>query len=119
MYRERGKLLTVMLILGILGLFSSLHGLLTNPTESWKSIYENISSWFKLYILLGDIAVGTSILGIWLWKKWAVYLFVTFVLIGVFINLLILKPILFIYPATFLGVSLWFLAIYRKWRYFE
>lgn len=120
MKKNRGKLLTVMIVLAAFGQLQSLY-YLTN-TNLVEQAYGTVPSWFSLYTLFGLLVGVASIVGIWLLKKWAVYLLAFSTAMAFLMQLFVLKPVQagqFAYYMTMVSAGLWFWAIYRKWESFE
>ncbi len=121
--KQRGAFLTVMLVLGAIGFFESLYAF-TNTNAAQITYGPNLPSWYPIYLV---VALGLSVatvVGIWLWKKWGAYAIGASTVIGLFLQLFILKPInpnvnLFAYVGVLISAGLWFWAISRKWQYFE
>lgn len=120
MNKDRGKFLTLMLIFAAFGSLISLYQL-TN-TNALQQTYGPIPSWFTAYAILGSLAGVAVIIGIWMWKKWAVYLLAFSTAVTFLMQLFVLKPVQygeFVYYMTIVSAGLWFWAIYRKWKYFS
>jgi hypothetical protein len=120
MKKERGKFLTAMLVLGAFGYLQSLY-YLTN-TNLVEQAYGTVPGWFPLYALI-SLAIGVAItVGIWMLKKWAVYLLAFSTGMAFLTQLFILKPVQagqLTYYMTMISAGLWFWAIYRKWKNFD
>ena len=118
MNKDRGKFLTVMIVLAAFGYLQSLY-YLTN-TNVIEQAYGAVPSWFSFYALVGFGIGIITMVGIWLWKKWAVYLLVASTTITLLMQLFVLKPVQgqFVYYMTIVSASIWFWAIYRKWKNF-
>ena len=124
MKKERGKFLTIMLVLAVFGIFQYLF-MVTN-TNSVNQSLGVVPSWYPIYGLVGIASQAIAIVGIWIWKKWGVYLLLGWSLIGVLMQIFVLKPAgaaaqygqlaLFM---TLGSAGLYFWAVYRKWQYFE
>lgn len=125
--KDRGKFLTIVLVISSITIISGFFGLLNRDYSSFSSYY-NVSkpfleaySWF--FWFLGLI----SIVGIWLWKRWAVFLriatsILTFLVQVFYLGLPGIKWykffILLLIPlAISLTLELW--SIFRKWKCFE
>ena len=123
MKKERGKLLTVMLVLSAIGTLATL------PQAFDESVleirYETVPAWLPSYLLVqAAVSIG-SIVGIWRLKKVGVYLLFAVMSVGVFANFLFLEPVysdrfvkFVVFFATVCSFALWFWVIYRKWKYF-
>lgn len=122
MKKERGKFLTIMLVFAAFGILLSLYTL-TN-TNSVQQAYGSVPSWFYPYSILG-LALGVAnVVGVWMWKKWAIYTIVASSAIALIMQLFVLKPTqpeagTIAYFSLIVGGGLWFWAIYRKWQYFK
>lgn len=118
--KDRGKFLTVMCVIGAIGAIQSLYGVI-NPTV-FIQVYKIVPSWFSMYVL-ERVGVGIgAIVGILMLKKWGVYLLFAQMGLEMLVEYLILKPVQISPLTIFLSigsVSLWFWAIYRKWKSFE
>jgi len=118
--KDRGKFLTAMVILGIFGQLQTLY-YLTN-TNLVEQVYGTVPSWFSLYVLFGFLVGTVMLAGIWLLKKWAVYLLAFSTAMTFFMQLYVLKPVQagqVTYFMTMISAGLWFWAVYRKWESFE
>ncbi len=120
MKKERGKFLTIILVLAIFGLFQALY-LVTN-TSTVSQALGTVPSWYPVYLLVGVVSQAAAIVGIWMWKRWGVYLLFGWGLIGPLVQILLLKPVQYGQLALYMTVAslgLYFWAVYRKWHYFE
>lgn len=122
--KERGKFLTFMLVLGLLGTVVSILQVISPGTlGTLESSYIGVTPGYRLWFTVYVFSHIPIFIGIWKWKRIAVY---AFFLIGGVQTLLIsttLEPIY--YPKTLLAVAsaavtgLWFWAIKRKWHLFS
>ena len=114
--KAKGKMLWVMIVIF---LFVSIFGLYV-PSDLILSQYLNPPTWLSNVIIVWSLVDIGIIVGIWLWKKWAVYAFAASFILGVLMEVLILTPSNFsdsLFP-IFLQI-LMLVALYRKWLYFK
>ncbi len=116
--QTRGAFLTVLIVIsalsGLLSLVSSLGG-----NAAFMALGISLPAWYPIYLFLLNIASFVALYGVWMLKKWGVYvLATTFVLT-------LLNTMVFFSSQGFslqLGLviidGLWFWAIYRKWSVF-
>ena len=113
MNKQRGKFLTVMVILAVYSLLQRLV-LVTDSTL----VFPRGFLFFSFLILVLEV---TALAGIWQWKKWAVQLYAASTVLIYFYVGFLLKPIQpytqTYVPELILGLSCW--AIYRKWKLFN
>jgi hypothetical protein len=112
----KGKLLWIMIVLF---LSLSIFGLYL-PTDLVLNQYVNAPIWLANVIFVWTLVDIGIVVGIWMWKKWAVYGFIISFLLGVLMEILILTPTS--YNTSFLSVffqTLMLVAIYRKWHHFK
>mgnify|MGYP001582633917 CR=1 FL=1 len=117
--KRRGKLLTFYLILSSISLVSY-PVVILNPQFS-NATYNSIPSWYNLYQIALFTSGLVSIIGLWKWKKWAVYLFFGFIALS-FLKNLILNPVIpkgFFLIRWVLVAAIAYWIISRKRRYFE
>ncbi len=115
----RGKFLTAILVLSIIGILQALFNIATKDSSAWSSEYRYIPQWLKTYQLLGVVIAGLANIGLWFWKKWSVYLLIILSIINYFINIYILQfhyPVIYLLGFILFMIPLW--AIKRKWEYF-
>ena len=120
--KSRGVFLTVMIVFAAYGVLSSLYTL-TNPS-ALTTAYGVLPIWFYPYLIVSFIAGAAELIGLWLWKKWAVYLLFGLGFLGLAMQLTILKPVSsnagsLVFYLTIISLGIWFWAIYRKWQYFD
>lgn len=133
MAKVRGKLLTTLLIIWaawtLYNIFNSVPQL----------IFGNYPLWQLIWLILESIAFLLSLWGVWIWKKWGAYLFITSLLFFTVFstiyrfttgNAQILEPnepstIIYQVIGLIIGIALmvgsmtlYLWAIYRKWKYF-
>lgn len=129
MKKDRGIFLTIMLIFLLIALLKYIPSLpksieLQKNTEFINNLYINLYIPFKY--LRFSIAL-VSIWGMWIWKKWAVYLFFIHNIVGFGMLFMAQQDKLpHLYQITIMSIvinilttGLWLWAIYRKWKYFE
>ena len=120
MDKKRGKFLTVLVILGVIGLIQIPYYLVNTSTLSM--IYGNVPTWYPLFAVFGLVWGAATFVGIWLMKKWAVYMLIFSTILTFLIQLVVLKPIPnpgMVYAMTMISAGIWFWAIYRKWKVFK
>ena len=118
MKKDRGKFLTLLLVF-FLFIFAS--AFYAAPTIKWHDLMETVPYWYINYLYFSFIVDIIIFIGIWLWKKVAVYFFVITEIFGIFIDTFVLKLTQEgvnngIIGLIMLGVLLY--AINRKWKYF-
>ena len=111
-----------MLVFAAFGILSSLY-YFTN-TNAVAVTYGTVPSWYPIYVVVGLGLGVANVVGIWMWRKWAIYTIVASSVIGLLMQLFVLKPTqpgigAFAYFSSIIGGGLWYWAIYRKWQYFE
>ena len=116
--KERGKFLTIMIVIMLL--------LQIQGFEA-SNLVTSAPPWFFVSVVSVCVVIMLSLYGIWMWKRWAVYLNIVAVGLGwimSFGNFLTTRQyydqISVIVHLPFWALyGLWFWALYRKWRYFE
>lgn len=122
MKKNRGIFLTIILILPLLELLIGIPSFF-DPNRMQQNA--GLGNWYPPFIYLNAFLKLFLIWGMWMWKKWAVYLsFISFIP-GLWISFIVLQNIS---PSSalistilgfILSAGLLFWAIYRKWKYFE
>ena len=118
---ERGKFLTTLLVLGFFGIAIGYmrEAIIPNALER---LY-NVPPWYKLWSIVFVFSQVAIYIGIWKWKRIAVYLFFLLSTLQILLLSTIVKPLY--YPQALLSVGyvasylLWFWAIKRKWHLFS
>lgn len=119
MKAERGKFLTIMIVLGALGLLQALYYYMN--TDMVQQTLGVVPSWYPMYLLVGVAVQAAGLYGLWIWKKWGAYAIFAWIAITLAAQLTVIKPVQygeFAYISTALMGGLWFWAIHRKWKYF-
>ena len=115
MNKERGIVLTVMVVLNTLLL---LYGLLDTNVNFFK----NLSDWYFWHFLIDFLATLAALIGIWVLKKWGVYLLLIVMGVGLLAGYFTSKNTALITHELLSSIILTFLwswAIYRKWGSFS
>lgn len=124
MDKKRGKFLTVMIVLAAMGVPLALYYYVVSPdllNQSLSQSYETIPNWYPVYLTASLLVSAISLIGLWLWKKWAVILFFVSAAIAFIVQSFILKPIQtteITYAINIISTGLWVWAVHRKWKYF-
>lgn len=128
---DRGKFLTIVIVVMFLLMFWDSSTLITNADNSRTNLLSKSFLEIVMYILL-SVASWVSLYGIWKFKKWGVYLFFGSSLVGLISGMLAFKwseislgifglSILLIFTLIILAIlfliPLW--AIKRKWHLFK
>jgi hypothetical protein len=114
--KERGMFLTFMLAFGMIGTIASIPQLISHDTLA------RASPWYKLWLTLYTVSDIAIYIGIWRWKRIAVYAF--FLLGGLQILLIstVVRQIYNTQPISIIALALlhgvWLWAIKRKWHLF-
>jgi len=119
MQKDRGKFLTTMLVLMI---FMFVFSLYSSHVADYQEFYQRVPSWLPViapFWLLVDIA---ALIGIWLWKKTAVYVYAISTILGILMEAFLLRPtdealVYAFFILILFGLLFW--AISRKWKSFE
>lgn len=109
MNKDRGKFLTIMIVLAAFGYLQSLY-YLTN-TNVVAQVYGTVPSWFPIYTVVGLLLVAVITVGLWLWKKRAIYLLAVSTVVTFLMQLFVLKSVQggqFVYYMTIISAGLWF-----------
>ncbi len=88
----------------------------------YSSSYQFSPSWLPIYTLVGACFDLMFLIGIWFWKKIAVYAYVLSQVVGILIEALVFKPEASMVDEAALGlfiIGLTLFAVNRKWQYFE
>lgn len=122
--KERGALLTIILVFESLVLLKSLFDInnFINPAYP-NFIYIYVPMWYSKVAIISLVLALIINICLWTWKKFGVYLLI-------FSQALLLINNVFILKLTSLGIfltliivvslnALEFWAIYRKWKYFD
>ena len=123
MKKTRGRLLTSILIIeSVLTVFYLY--LLNMPAFflELNKTYTNIPSWTISISLLSILVDTVSLLGIWAWKKMAVYVYISTTILSILAEAFILKPNFSSMGGIFFSLTLtglFFYAIGRKWKFFS
>lgn len=120
--KDRGKLLTVMIILSVISLLFTL--LAFSQPQILHTIYPQTPSWFSFYLIGGMVMGAVQLAGLWMMKRWAVYLLIFTSLLGIVIQLLFFnngspQNATNIILSTLVGWLIWGWAISRKWNQFD
>jgi hypothetical protein len=117
--KHPGKFLTVMILFLIVGDIQIPY-YLAHP-DALSAIYGNLPSWYPLYAVLGLASNVAIIIGMWKFKKWAVYILIAYFISKVPSELFMFQPAqqMATLTTTVVGASLWFWAIKREWKYFN
>ena len=125
--KERGKFLTFWITL-IAG------GILVSALESWVAWIKPISFGWYVYATSIQLLAAVELFGIWIWKKWGVYLLTAHQVIAICIipfyqqatahqiaelKIAPLPALVFGFLPQVVTILIWFWAIRRKWQYFE
>jgi hypothetical protein len=119
MKKGRGKFLTIMLVLSAIGLLQSLYYLVN--TDLIQQSYGVVPEWFQLYSVFGIVFGMIMITGLWMMKKWGVYLLAVSVVLSFVMQLFFMRPLAYqevVYIMSIASAGIWFWAINRKWKYF-
>ena len=123
MKKNRGKFLTSLLVLQLV--LSVLYLYLISTTsysQNLLKIYTNVPSWSWTATLISIFIDIFSLIGIWLWKKSGVYVYVSAAVLSVLMEVFILRPRYDALGSVFVSLTmtgLLFYAINRKWKYFS
>lgn len=121
--KVRGILLSSILGLEfLLGFFMTMY--YSFRVEAVNSVLVDPPSWLPFYFFFFATATLISLGLIWLWKKKGVYLLFLIYFLGYATNLIFLRQKdlgteLFSYFLTAFMLLVWFIAINRKWKFFE
>ncbi|MBI2066182.1 hypothetical protein HYT60_01605 [Candidatus Woesebacteria bacterium] len=127
MKKERGKFLTAILIILSVGTIYGFVDLINKNFQEYADYYNLPKLWFGAYFWFSWILHVMATIGLWVWKKWAVYLSIATILIGLFIQVFFVKIpgiewykvlVLLLLPLTIIVVFLLW-PISRKWKYFD
>ncbi|MBI3305666.1 hypothetical protein HYZ82_00860 [Candidatus Nomurabacteria bacterium] len=117
--RERGTFLTCMiglsLIINLYSLYQATH------TSTTINIYSHMPVWFSVYSFLASLLGVVTNIGLWLWKKWAVFVLLVSITLALGLHIFVLdlgKIQETAFFATILSGCLWYWAISRKWSFF-
>ena len=121
--KDRGVFLTILVIYGALQAILVFFSGIIYPIVGMGL---RGGSQILLVSLLEFIPLVAALYGIWMWKKWGVYLLFASILITI-ISTFVFDLVLKVYSGyaqgviflDILGAALWFWAIYRKWSLFE
>lgn len=130
--KKRGIFLTIMLLWTAFGLLQLLYQTInpeTLPKVPGIANPADLGLWYKILNPIGLIIGFATLIGIWMWKKWGVYLYgvsFTFNLVtSAYIQRQFMSEavraqyglLIYILPIIFGALFLW--AISRKWKNFE
>jgi hypothetical protein len=119
MKKDRGKFLTIMIVLSAIGLLQSLYYLVN--TDLIQQSYGVVPEWFQLYSVFGILFGSIMLIGLWMLKKWGVYLLTVSVVLSFVMQLFFLRPQTYqeiVYILSIISAGIWFWAINRKWKNF-
>jgi hypothetical protein len=117
---DRGKFLTSMLVLDFLGIIYTIQQQVIR-SDVLESLY-SVPPWYKLWLIVYTLSCVAINVGIWKWKRIAVYLFFFLKTLQLLLISTIVKP--FYYPQALMSVGFvasnlpWAWAIKRKWHLF-
>jgi hypothetical protein len=122
--KDRGLLLSAMLVLGFLGTLEGLAMLSNHEMRAtMDKMYGKLPEWYNSYTVISFIIILISYYGIYKWKKWGAYLYGAAIGINVAVmfNTGIAKSFLFplVAISTAASAFFWGWVIYRKWKYFD
>lgn len=120
--KKRGLLLFLFLMFTGIGIISLLFSL-TNPAII-EYTYKKTPPWIYSYTIFSIVLSSAIFVGVLKWKKWALYVFIFSSILTIFMQIFIFPQYLSsniwvsIIP-TLTFSTLWFWAIYRKWKNFD
>lgn len=124
MNHRRGKLLTFVLIIGFLIQAYSLIFLFN--WDAFQISYLEIPPWLWTYQFILTLFTIASLMGVWLLKKWAVFLSVIVAVIFLVVEFALIRNLqsLPLNLSTAISMYLiilliWFYVIFRKWKNFS
>jgi len=117
MKKERGALLTIWLVLMLAGgIISAIGYLVFNST--FASLYPNAAPWmFYIYGLLA-LAVSVSACFLFMWKRWAFYVYCGVAILSAILNLIIGLGAFSVFLGLFGPVILYFI-MKPRWSLFK
>ena len=113
--RQRGGCLALYLVIGFIGVISSIIGILLNLSSS-KLIYP---AWYTPTLIVLVLPQLFSKYGVYKWKKWGFYLSAIILPSGSIVSLLRGKDIAISFVGLIIGVPLLWYLIHTKWSLFE
>lgn len=133
MKKDRGQFLTILLVLATIMVIKDLYEFISSGQLT--SLLDNPFNGPVYWTLLNEIVYISALVGIWLWKKWSVYLLFTLAGLGVISLLYNLFSIYILHTIeldqintivvlggsfiSILVVVIWYQAIRKKWQYFN
>lgn len=130
--KKRGIFLTIMLLWTAFGLLQLLYQTInpeTLPKVPGIANPSDLGLWYQILTVVGLVIGFTTVIGIWMWKKWGVYLYGVSFTLNLITSALIQRRfmsetvraqyglLIYILPIIFGALFLW--AISRKWKNFE
>lgn len=132
MQKDRGKLLTLVLAVMAIGLVMNIYTNINPETVKTVPGMTNpiqVGFWQQILGIISTVIGAGTLIGLWMWKKWAVYLYILGFIISLF-TLAYTQRIVFtetarqeigmatyLFPIALGAFILW--VIRRKWQYFE
>lgn len=121
--KNRGKLLSLIIIWNFIGFIFSLLTYFRNP-NLLNQFYPSLE-WYPYYYLISVILLGGINIGLWYMKKIAIYLLIAHTILTFSIQIYIQYSVNFseFNDIAILGLIImavvWYIAISRKWKYFK
>lgn len=121
---DRGNFLTILIVLTAIGLITNIPKTLS-PTDIQK-VLGSVPSWYTPLNLTTLVLQGVALVGIWTWKKWAIYTLLLSYVLTTINGFLIMQSVaggqtafIFVLVITVISAGLWFWALSRKWHLFK
>lgn len=122
----RGKLLTVFIIFWIFVYVLILYPSFINfPPGAYEFadtlLFKSQPLWYKQYFLISTIVEITSLVGMWILRKWAVYVYFGLIILNFIVSLDTLSTEVFIQSIVYstLFTLPAYIIIRRKWHMFS
>lgn len=125
--KKRSILLSFLIVIGVFGSIISLSTILDKNSSVFDSTLPLWLplKWYQFYLITSSTCNLVVFVGLWFWKKWAVYFISSLFLLGFLMelsNLLVVRDSFVIIVGLLLSLmimTIYFFAIKRKWVYFN
>ena len=114
--RKHDTILAIVIVfIGLHGLFGAFLGFITRQQQ-----YANQTSWVLPVLILTAVATVVAAVGMWMWKKWGLYLYVITQLIAMVVHLVLTGTLYMVfYDALPLLILGYLLSQHKRLSHFE
>jgi hypothetical protein len=114
--RQRGGCLTTWLVVVSISQLSTTYTLF----QSIANHSLHLPQWYQYALIIGVLISIIGTVGIWLWKKWGVFCYLSAIFLNIVVAVIagsiIVLPILAI--GSIIGLAILYIVLRDKWQYF-